>query len=121
MQCHILHAVSYFARDVNDTAYTVHAVSMTPHTFKKIQISSRIQIYIRKDFSPLIRGPRTDVLMKKIKGRKSRDTVPLKDCIAVGVVSKAKTGNALPYKHPQEITLANLNVHKSASLINYHG
>jgi hypothetical protein len=33
--------------------------------------SSRIQIYIRKDFSP------TDVLMKK-EGQKARDTVPLK-------------------------------------------
>jgi hypothetical protein len=46
--------------------------------FKKIRISSRIRIYIRKDFSPLNQGPRKDVFMKKIKGRKSRDTVPLR-------------------------------------------
>jgi hypothetical protein len=29
----IVHAVSYFACGVNDTACTVHAVSLTPHVF----------------------------------------------------------------------------------------
>jgi hypothetical protein len=29
----IVHAVSYFASGVNDTACNVHAVSMTPHAF----------------------------------------------------------------------------------------
>jgi hypothetical protein len=68
------------ASGVNDTAFIVHAVSMTPHALKKIRISSRIRIFIRKGFtgSPLIRGPDE----KKTEGRKSRDTVPLS-----GVVS----------------------------------
>jgi hypothetical protein len=47
---------------------------MTPHAFLKNRISSRIRIYMRKGFIPLIR---TDVLMTKTEGRKSRDTVPL--------------------------------------------
>jgi hypothetical protein len=55
----------------------VHGVSMPPHTFLKNRKSSRIRIYIRKGFSPLNQGPRTDVLMNKTEGRKSRDTVPL--------------------------------------------
>jgi hypothetical protein len=29
----IVHAVSYFARGVNDSTCTVHAVSLTPHAF----------------------------------------------------------------------------------------
>jgi hypothetical protein len=45
------------AYGVNDSACIVHAVSMTPHAFQKIRISSRIQIYIRKGFIPLIRSP----------------------------------------------------------------
>jgi hypothetical protein len=38
--------------------FSVHAVSMTPHAFKKIRIpvSLRIRIYIRKGFIPLIRA-----------------------------------------------------------------
>jgi hypothetical protein len=35
----------------------MHAVSLTPHAFLEIRITSRILIYIRKGFSPLIRGP----------------------------------------------------------------
>jgi hypothetical protein len=42
---------------INDTACIVHAMSMTPHAFLKIRISSRIRIYIWKGFSPLIRSP----------------------------------------------------------------
>jgi hypothetical protein len=34
--------------------FFVHAVSMTPLAFLKIQISARIRIYIQKGFSPLI-------------------------------------------------------------------
>jgi hypothetical protein len=35
-------------------------------------------MYIRKGFSPLVReGPMTDILMKKPRVEKSRDTVPL--------------------------------------------
>jgi hypothetical protein len=48
---------------------------MSPRAFLKIRKSLRIRIYIRKGFSPLIRGPRKDVLMKKTGGRKSCDTV----------------------------------------------
>jgi hypothetical protein len=78
---------------INDTACIVHAVSMTPHAFliffayhrcfacdfhfSTILISSRILIYIRKGFSPLIRGPGRMFWWKKTEGRKSRDTVPL--------------------------------------------
>jgi hypothetical protein len=58
--------------------FIVHAVPMTPHVFKKIRNSSRIRIYIRKGFSPLMKGPRTEVLMKT-EGRKSRDIVPLNE------------------------------------------
>jgi hypothetical protein len=52
-QWHRMHCAS----GVNDTAWTVHAVSMTPHAFYKILITSRIRIYIRNGFSPLIRSP----------------------------------------------------------------
>jgi hypothetical protein len=45
----------------------VHAVSMTP----------QIRIYIRKDSSPLIRGPGRMFSWRKTEGRKSYGTVPL--------------------------------------------
>jgi hypothetical protein len=60
MRCHILHTIAvlqmiftFCACGVNDTACTVHAVSMTLHAFQKIRISSRIRIYIRKGLVPL--------------------------------------------------------------------
>jgi hypothetical protein len=62
MQCqwHRMHRAwhhMHHACGINDTICIVHAVLMTPHAFSKIRISSRIRIYIRKGFSPLIRSP----------------------------------------------------------------
>jgi hypothetical protein len=45
----------YCACGVNDTTCTTHPVSMTPHAFKKIRISSQIRLYIQKGL--LIRDP----------------------------------------------------------------
>jgi hypothetical protein len=56
----------------------VHAVSMTPHAFKKnSNIFANSNLYSKR-LKPLNQEPRTDVLMKKKEGRKSRDTVPLR-------------------------------------------
>jgi hypothetical protein len=54
----------HHACGVNETACIVHTVLKTPHALKN-RISSQIRIFIRKGFSPLNQGPRTDVLMKK--------------------------------------------------------
>jgi hypothetical protein len=58
----IVHAVSYFACGVNDTACTVHTVSLIPHAHVHA-----VSIDVL-----------SDVLMKKIEGRKSCDTVPIR-------------------------------------------
>jgi hypothetical protein len=50
----IEHAVSAMVCKKN---LKMHAVSMTPHAFFKIRISSQIRIYMLKGFSPLIRSP----------------------------------------------------------------
>jgi hypothetical protein len=62
---------------INDTACTMHAVSMTPHAFKKIRISSRIRIYLRKGFSPLNRSPGRMFWWKKNRGSKISWHCPL--------------------------------------------
>jgi hypothetical protein len=67
----------HHACGVNDIACIMHEVSMTPHAFKKILISSRIRIYIRKGFRPLIRSPGRMFWWKKNESQKSHDTVPL--------------------------------------------
>jgi hypothetical protein len=54
--------IFYFCSKILPCTY---AMSMTPHAYRKFRITLRIQ------------GYRTDVLMKKTVGRKSRDTVPL--------------------------------------------
>jgi hypothetical protein len=56
----------------------MHAVSMTPHTLflrSKIDHISVNSKQNSKRLYPVNQGPRTDVLIKKTEGRKSRDTV----------------------------------------------
>jgi hypothetical protein len=95
----------HHACGINDTAWIVHAVSMTPHAFliycipslfciwfslflcmrcqwhcmhfKKFEYLREFEFIFEKALAPY-QAPRTDVLMKKTEGRKSRDTVPLK-------------------------------------------
>jgi hypothetical protein len=62
----IVHAVPYFACGVNDTECI----------FKNSYIFANSNSY-SKMLWPLNQGSRTDVLMKKTEGWKSRDTVPL--------------------------------------------
>jgi hypothetical protein len=126
----IVHAVSYFAYGVNDTACIVHAVSMTHFyffayhccfaydfhfsklkhflkcmrchapcmryqwyrmhhacgindtawIFKNSNIFANSNLYSERLY-PLNQEPRTDVLMEKTEGWKSRDSVPLTTCL----------------------------------------
>jgi hypothetical protein len=78
----IMHAVSrpriHRACGANDPAIAMHAASMTPK--EKYSKTLRIRIYIRKCLSPLNQWAKTNVLMKKTEGRKSRASVPLMYC-----------------------------------------
>jgi hypothetical protein len=60
----------------------MHAVSMTPHAFKKKFEYLREFEFIFEKALALNQEPWTDVLMKKTEVRKSRDTVPLKGQIS---------------------------------------
>jgi hypothetical protein len=63
----IVHAVSYFACDVNDTAFIL----------KKSYFFMNSNLYYER-LLPLNQGPRTDVSIKNTDGRKSRDTGSLR-------------------------------------------
>jgi hypothetical protein len=48
----IVHAVSYFARGVIDTACTVHAVSMIPHAFQKFEYLREFEFVFENVLAP---------------------------------------------------------------------
>jgi hypothetical protein len=67
-----VHAVSYYACGVNDTAYIVHARSLTLHAYKKFEYFREFEFIFEKALAPYL-GAQDGCFDEKTEGRKSRD------------------------------------------------